>query len=322
MKPGAELTVADAAAVFKKLGPLDVVRLSGGEPFLRDDIGDLAAAIMRASNPLVLHVTTNGSMPAKVEEFATRFRSPRRLSIMVSVDGHRGVHDTNRGVDVTYDVAMDTVRRLSFLRRRLKLDISVNYTVISPQSLEDVGRVRSELASFGVDMHVVLAYSASATYDLRLRGKRAEHLIVPTGYPLHPALADADVTGFISRELAIAKTMGNYFRRVGKAYYLEGLLARLHGQPRPNPNPRCVELRSHIRIMPDGTVPVCQFNGESVGNLNTSSRDAVLGSEHAARARRWVDECTGCWAECEVVPSAIYSGDLLLRSRRRAPFTA
>ena len=31
----------------------------------------------------------------------------------------------------------------------------------------------------------------------------------------------------------------------------------------------------------------------------------------SAAAREWVDRCPGCWAECEVLPNAIYSGDLL-----------
>jgi MoaA/NifB/PqqE/SkfB family radical SAM enzyme len=315
MKPGAELTISDVRQVFEKLGRLDVVRVSGGEPFLREDIEGVVDAIMAASRPLVLHVTTNGSMPDRVESFASRFRQPKRLSIMVSLDGHRDVHDANRGADVTYDTAFETVRRLVRLRRTRRIDVSVNYTVISPKSAEDAIRVRGELSTLGVDMHVVLAYSGSATYDLRLRGKRADHLIVPSGYPLHPDLAGADVIGLVERELSWAHTLSSRLRRTGKVYYLQGLLARLRHEPQPRPNPKCVELRSHVRIMPDGSVPVCQFNGETVGNLANSSRAEVLGGSVASRARAWVDACSGCWAECEVVPSAIYSGDLLVRRR-------
>ena len=38
MKRGYELTPRDVRAVFGKIGRLDVVRLSGGEPFLRPDM--------------------------------------------------------------------------------------------------------------------------------------------------------------------------------------------------------------------------------------------------------------------------------------------
>ena len=30
----------------------------------------------------------------------------------------------------------------------------------------------------------------------------------------------------------------------------------------------------------------------------------------AESARTWVRACPGCWAECEVLPSAVYSGDI------------
>jgi MoaA/NifB/PqqE/SkfB family radical SAM enzyme len=306
MKPGDEMTPSDVAGVFEKLGPLDVVRLSGGEPFLREDLGEIAAAVTRASHPLVLHVTTNGSLPERVERFVASALEPRRLSIMVSLDGHRETHDANRGEQSSYDLAFETVRRLAPLRRRLGVDVSVNYTVISRPSIDDVPRVRQELSAMGVDLHVVIAYAGSATYGLKLRGRRAQHLIVPRGYPLNPGLEGADVAGLVERELTATRSLSSPLRRVGKRFYLRGLLARLGGDPLREPP--CVALRSHVRLLPDGSVPVCQFNGEVVGNLRSQSLDEVWGGPRAAESRRWVDECTGCWAECEVVPSLIYSG--------------
>jgi MoaA/NifB/PqqE/SkfB family radical SAM enzyme len=311
MKPGAELTVEEVAEVFQKLGPLDVVRLTGGEPFLREDIGRIAEVIARASRPLVLHLTTNGSMPDRIEDFASSFSRPRSLSFMVSLDGGREVHDANRGEQATYDLALESVRRLVALRKRRRIDVSVNYTVVSPRSVDDLDRVRDELSNLGVDVHVVLAYAGSATYDLKLRGKRAERYIVPRGYPLHPALEGSDVVGLVRRELERSRSLSSRLRRIGKRYYLRGLLARLNGQAPARAQPPCVALRSHVRVMPDGSVPVCQYNGETVGNLRAQDFAAVWHGAAAVRSRAWVDDCVGCWAECEVMPSAIYSGDLV-----------
>ncbi|HSY22679.1 MAG TPA: radical SAM protein [Polyangiaceae bacterium] len=318
MKPGHELTANEIGAMFQKLGRLDVVRVTGGEPFLRKDIVDVVDAIQDASRPLVLHVTTNGSMPDEVEAFAARYPKPRRLSIMVSLDGHKDEHDRSRGDDVTYETAFATIRRLTALRDRRGVDVSVNYTVISPESVADTGRVRAELAAMGVEMSIVLAYAGSATYVIKLRGKRAEELIMPKGYPLHPALAGADVEGLVTEEMRIASKLASRTRRIGKQYYLRGLLARLRNEAHPAPHPRCVAVRSHIRLLPDGSVPVCQFNGETVGNLHTQSLHEVWHNPKADDARAWVDRCTGCWAECEVVPSAIYTGDFVANGWRAA----
>jgi MoaA/NifB/PqqE/SkfB family radical SAM enzyme len=318
MKPGAELTAGGVLRVFTKLGALDVVRLTGGEPFLREDLLEIAEAVMAASRPRVLHVTTNGSLPDHVVDFASRFSAPRRLSFLVSFDGHREEHDASRGPRVTYDVAMSTVRRLAALRGRLGIDVGVNHTVISAQSLADSERLRADLAPLRVEVQSVLAYAESSMYGLKLRGKRAEHVIVPQGYPLHPRLREADVTGFVEGELERLAESPSLARRIGKRYYLSGLLARLRGGGGASFRPRCVALRSHVRLLPDGRVPVCQFNTETVGDLTSESFEGMWRGRHATDARAWVDACPGCWAECEVIPSAIYTGDIVRGASRRS----
>jgi MoaA/NifB/PqqE/SkfB family radical SAM enzyme len=301
MKPGDEMSVDDAARVFAKIGPLDVVRLTGGEPFLRSDLAELARVIFDASNPLVLHVTTNGSLADEVWRFTQALDDRRaRLAFMVSFDGDVAVHDESRGPDVTHARALATVKLLA--ARGLR--VSVNHTVISPASMRDALAIRRAVPD-GVDVHTVIAYADSATYGLKLRGKRADHLIVPRGYPLHPALEGADVTTFVEDELA-RESRAPGVESIGKTYYLRGLLARLRGSA--HAGPKCVALRSHLRLLPDGRVPVCQFNGEIVGDLRTQTLDEIWSG--ASAERRWVDACPGCWAECEVMPSAIYTGAL------------
>jgi hypothetical protein len=75
-----------------------------------------------------------------------------------------------------------------------------------------------------------------------------------------------------------------------------------------------VALHSHLRLFPNGDVPTCQFNSRTVGNLRQSSFAEVWKSVKADEQRQWVRKCPGCWAECEVLPSAIYTGDLLFHS--------
>lgn len=315
MKPGAELTPAQVAVVFRKLGRLDVVRLTGGEPFLRADLPEIVEHVLAISKPAVLHISTNGSLPDRAVELVRQCSTPRRLRFMVSFDGLAAEHDRNRGDQVTFALARETVRRLAALRREYGIQVSVNHTVISPRSLDNNAGLRAIMDELGVEVHSVLAYADSAMYGDKLRGRKAEHLIAPAGYPLHPGLGSADVRGFVRRELERTRRSRDLVLRWGKRYYLRGLSARLsvsgNGQPSPRPRPRCVALRSHVRILPDGGVPVCQFNTETVGNLLHEPIEAVWGGARAVSSRRWVDACPGCWAECEVMPNAIYTGDML-----------
>ncbi len=350
VRPGDEMTPPQVASVFKKIGRLDVVRLTGGEPFLRTDMLEIAEAVRAESRPFVIHITTNGSFPDRIVDFVRRFSRPRMLRFMVSFDGMSEEHDRNRGEEVTFAIALDAVRRLTELRDEFGLEVSANHTVISPKSLEDNVGLRRELGAIGVDVHSVIAYADSAMYGAKLRGTRAEHLIVPTGYPLHPALAGADVVGFVEDELRRVREFRDPLLRKGKRYYLRGLRDRLVRQAAANGNghadtgvpvtltagdkpvpagngngthapgpkrdrdlfqPPCVALRSHIRLLPDGSVPICQFNTEKVGNLLQQSFDEIWYGQEIRPHRAWVDACPGCWAECEVMPSALYTADIL-----------
>src|SRR5262249_19279942 len=99
--------------------------------------------------------------------------------------------------------------------------------------------------------------------------------------------------------------------RIGKRYYLSGLAARLKKHPRPSPKPKCVALRSHLRILPDGKAPACRFHTEAVGDLLRQSLEEPWYGASARATRPRVDPCPGCWAECEVIPSAVYTGDIV-----------
>lgn len=315
MKPGAELTVDEVRTVFKKIGSLGVVRLSGGEPFLRPELLDIARVVYEESRPSVLHITTNGSFPDRVEAMVRAFPAPRRLRFMVSFDGMTDTHNESRGKDVTFDLAEETVRRLATLRDQLGIAVSINHTVISQASMEEHEALNRRFRTLGIEVHAVLAYADSSMYGAKRRGKKSLDLLSMDGYALHEKLRDADSIGFVRQRLREVHRFSNPMLRVAKQYYYRGLLARLGDHERGRAlAPKCTALRSHIRLLPDGSVPVCQFNTEKVGNLLTSSFEEVWHSEPAKDSRKWVDACVGCWAECEVMPNALFSGDLLLNA--------
>lgn len=312
LKPGREMTPEQIRSVFRKLGLLHVVRLTGGEPFLREDFPELADAILQESRPKVLHVTTNGSFPDRIRKFAAQFPQPRRLQILVSLDGLEDEHNSSRGPEVTYETAMESILQLLPLRKK-GVRVSVNHTIASPRSLHDHAELAARLVPLNVTLHAVIAYAESAMYSLRRVGTQASDLILESGYPLHPNLRNCDVVSFVEQRIAVAEKLPNIAERLAKRYYWTGLLSRLSNQSPPKLKPPCTALRSHIRLLPDGSVPVCQFNTVKVGNLLEQSLDEIWLSAAARSNRAWVDRCTGCWAECEVVPSALYSGDFLVQ---------
>jgi len=301
-----ELTLDELDRLLPQLPKLDAVRLTGGEPFVRTDLAEVAALVQQHLDPRMLHVTTNGFLTERVVEFAEGRDRRRPLHLLVSLDGVGAKHDEVRAVPRAWDRALATLEALAPRRRELNLRLAVNQTVLDEDGAAHYRPLRARLAELGVKNHLVVAYAESATYSVARGLDKA-----PTetgGYSTHGHFSRAALRALLDQA---QEDLGELPRgeRLAKSYYLRGLRQRLLREGQPT-SPSCVALRAHMRLFPNGDVPTCQFNSKIVGNLRAASFGELWASANASTQRAWVDKCPGCWAECEVLPSAIYSGAL------------
>lgn len=94
---------------------LRAMNVTGGEPFLRDDLPDLVALFAESCPGLErIAFSTNGMLTDRVssavKEVLERVRVP--IDVTVSLDGVGEVHDRIRGVDGAFDRVMATVDAL------------------------------------------------------------------------------------------------------------------------------------------------------------------------------------------------------------------
>jgi Fe-coproporphyrin III synthase len=258
-------------------------------------------------------VTTNGFLTDRIVKFCETRERSIPLQLLVSIDGVKDKHDEVRGRKDAWERSFATVQAIAPRQRELGLRLAVNQTVVDGESARQYGALRDLLKPLGVRNQVVIAYQASATYSLQKQTEvapRAPGAFVPFG----------DLTGDDLDRLfdEIEGDLADFPlpERIAKRYYLQGIRSRLR-ENRATPNPRCVALGAHLRLYPNGDVPTCQFNSQTVGNLAEQPFAEVWGSTVTARQRDWVRKCPGCWAECEVLPNALYSGDLLRAVRPR-----
>jgi MoaA/NifB/PqqE/SkfB family radical SAM enzyme len=301
------LTLAEIERIFTDLPRMDVVRLTGGEPFVRPDLPDIVRLAERKLRPAVLHVTTNGFLTDRIVKFAERRDHRRPLHLLVSIDGLKEVHDRTRGSDAAFDRAIATLEALAPRRKELGLRIAVNQTVADREGAEHYRRLREYLRPLGVKNQLVLAYARSATYSTD-----RETVVAPESegdFEAFGRIPAGELSALLDEAMEDTRDLP-FAARIAKRYYLRGIRNRLLGG-RGTPNPSCVALASHLRILPNGDVPTCQFNSVTVGNLRRQTFDAVWPSAAAREQRAWVKACPGCWAECEVVPSGLFTGDLL-----------
>ena len=310
-----ELTLEELERIFVQLPRLHAVRLTGGEPFVRKDLAQIAALVERHLQPALLHVTTNGFLTERIVRFCEQRERKVPLQLLVSLDGEGDKHNQIRGRADAWERAFGTVQALAPRQEELGLRLAVNQTIVDAEGMRHYARLRDRLRPLGVRNQVVIAYDASATYHLTREIDVAPR--APGAFATFTALAK-DELGALFDEIERDLEDQPLPERVAKRYYLDGIRGRLlRGEAAPNPP--CVALGAHMRLFPNGDVPTCQFNTRRVGNLRVQSFDEVWTGAPAAAQRDWVRRCRGCWAECEVLPSAVYSGDLLRALKPRRP---
>jgi Fe-coproporphyrin III synthase len=302
-----ELTLDEIQRIFAQLPRMDAVRLTGGEPFVRKDLSDIAGLVQTMLRPLVLHVTTNGFLTERIVRFCEEREKKVPLMLLVSLDGMKEKHNHVRGSEQAFDHVKRTLLALAPRRRELRLNLAVNQTIVDADGVEQYRLLRDFLRPMGIVNQMVMAYDASATYNLERDVDVAPREI---GQFSTFGQFTAEQLRELVAEVEADLPRYGFFERLAKRYYLRGIAHRLLRQE-GKPNPPCTALQSHLRLFPNGDVPTCQFNSKITGNLRRQSFAEVWHSARTSEQRAWVRACAGCWAECEVLPSAVYSGDLI-----------
>lgn len=134
-----ELKIDEIEQIFKNVGNIRDISLSGGEPILREDILKIVELIIRYSNPKSLSIPSNGLMPERLANISQEIlqKNPNlKLLINLSIDGPKKIHDDIRGVKGSFEKSIKSAERLIELRKRYpQLFININ-TVITNQNID------------------------------------------------------------------------------------------------------------------------------------------------------------------------------------------
>lgn len=302
-----EMALEQIDALFSQLRRLDGIRISGGEPFLHSDLLKIVNLIQRKTNPSVVHITTNGLLTERIVEFIKSVDNPNKIHLKISIDAVGEKHDDIRGVQGAYKRAIDTLRELARLKGSYNFYLGVDQTIID-SDVENIQALREICEDMDISLHQVIAYGETALY------KRGD------GLSLLPS-SSAEITTFgefskgeLEHILALmeenANEINDFTEKIIKRYYLRGLRNRLL-LGRAKPKPRCVALGSHLRILPNGDVTICLYDSTIVGNLTKMRFKELWFGNRIEKYRERVNKCPGCWAGCEVIPNAIYSGNII-----------
>ncbi len=124
----AELTIDEIAKVSFSLGRFSKLLLSGGEPFLRDDLPEICEIFCRKNGVNLIHLPTNGFYSDKISYYVDKIlaKCPNtELILSLPLDGFAKTHDKIKGVQGSFEKVIKTTERLAPLREKFD-NLTVN----------------------------------------------------------------------------------------------------------------------------------------------------------------------------------------------------
>jgi len=283
----------------KKLRYLDVVVVTGGEPFLKDDLAEIILEFKKKSPVKIFHITTNGFLTERIVDSMRFFRSKGlKIDLKISIDDIGDRHDALRGKAGSFQKAVLTLSSLRKIMKKNDIFIGINQTIYeeNSKSIPEVKKLAHEfdvsyLGFIGLKMRPL--YSSSGECDYALTDLSEE-----------------------SRDIARDELSNNYpgkiklnnfsdcLEKIIIQHYTKGQLDLLYNKHKRH---RCMNLFSHFRLNPNGDILTCSYDTEVLGNIKKESYSRILKKEFTKEKLNKVKGCGRCWLGCEVTPSWVSS---------------
>ena len=132
--------------IVRQLGELGVwmLSLSGGEPFLMDDIYEVIKKAKK--NKILLNITTNGYF---LKENAEKIINQKVDFLTVSLDADNAKeHDENRGLNGLFNRALDGIKYIKKQRKGKKPFISIR-CIVHGGNIGRIGKIIDFLKNYG-----------------------------------------------------------------------------------------------------------------------------------------------------------------------------
>ncbi len=149
-KPKNELSLEEIERISRSLPNLLSLSLTGGEPYLRPDLPEIAEAFERNSRVRNIQIPSNGLLVdrtlTRVEELLGRVRRAR-VSTGVSLDGPEEIHNRIRQNPRSFERALETLDGLKRLKPsfpNLSVGVALTVSAANQDRLEEFYRYVSD----------------------------------------------------------------------------------------------------------------------------------------------------------------------------------
>ena len=159
-RPQKDLKLDEIEKVFKSMKPVYFFNMSGGEPFMRDDLPEIVELACKYLKPRVVHTPTNAILSDKIVRDTEQIIRIVRdydpsvpVTVKPSIDGIGEKHDEIRGVKGNFECLLKTIEGLKKLEEKydnFHLELG---TVISNFNIDDLDEIEDFVHSLGVESY-------------------------------------------------------------------------------------------------------------------------------------------------------------------------
>lgn len=259
-----ELSLDEIKRTFANLSSIQQLTISGGEPFLRQDLPEILGYISHKNDVQMITIPTNGILTDRIvqqtEEILKRIKKATHLRISLSVEGLAAVHDSIVQVKGAFGRLNDTYARLLPLTKQYKnfnLDVGICCSAYNKNNMKEL--LDYSFAHFrDCSIQLVLARGDSREKDAKEVTPPEYKAILGHYYQLQHRYCVKTNKPFLS----LIDTLGRIVN-----YQVVRILSS-----RKMPS-RCYVYDKMIVLQSKGELFPCEYLNKSLGNLRDYSYD-------------------------------------------------
>lgn len=155
-----DLKLSEIEKIFQSMNPVYFFNISGGEPFMRDDLSEIVALACKHLRPRIIHTPTNAILTnkiigdtEKIIQIIREYDKTVPFTVKPSIDGIGEKHDEIRGVKGNFKCLLKTIEGLKKLEEKydnFHLELG---TVISNFNINDLEEIEDFVHSLGVESY-------------------------------------------------------------------------------------------------------------------------------------------------------------------------
>lgn len=271
-KPEEEISIE----TIKKLPEMYFTNITGGEPFIRDDLKDIVRELLKKSDRIV--ISTNGFFTDRIVELCKEFP---QVGIRISIEGLEKTNNEIRGLDDGFNRGYTTLKKLVDMGMK---DVGFGMTVQDRNAADLV-------PLYNISDELGMEFATASLHN--------SFYFVESNNIIKDRLTVAQNFEDLINHLLDSNSPKKWFR----AYFNHGLINYIFSQKRLLP---CDMSFDTFFIDPYGDVMPCNGTKEKqvMGNLNRQSWEELWNSEQAEKVRSFVRNCDrNCWMIGSVSPA-------------------